>query len=201
MTRLIQAWLRPEVGKSFHIRHALRVNMGEQAGQARTTELHTSRWAAPILHTYKESFAAFERSLFSAEWRREVRQSHISRIHFIHQLSIRFGLFLHAFPLRIILERLPIGCSRFPAGMLKNVNESIALLRFIQRSPVRHAFHSVPLKNFDGVVTEARLQLLQFPWGSVIDPQLKYPCRTAAVRSCSRPEICGDDGRRRNRLQ
>lgn len=93
---------------------------------------------------------------YLAQWRRKVRQSHVCGLDLLHDLSVRLGFFPDTLPLGVILERLPVRGSGFPAGMLKDVDQSIALLGIVERRPVRHALQAVPIEYLDCVLTETR---------------------------------------------
>ena len=71
--------------------------------------------------------------------------------------------------------QLAVAASRL--GMLKNVDEGVALLRLIEGSPVSDAFHSVAVKDFYGVFAEACLQVAQFSWSCMVDAEFVDACR------------------------
>jgi len=64
--------------------------------------------------------------------RRKIRQRQKRRVNLLHQFPILFRFRLHALPLRVILEGLPVRCRRFPARMLQNVKERAAFHRIVQ---------------------------------------------------------------------
>src|ERR1700721_4152929 len=112
-----------------------------------------------------------------AQSRREVGEGEEGRINFIHELPVHLGFVVDTFPFRIVLKRLPVGSRRFAAGMLKNVDKGIALLRLIERRPISNAFDSVALKEFYGVLPEACQQVAQFSRSRMIDTQFIDACR------------------------
>src|SRR5436305_199836 len=71
--------------------------------------------------------------------RREIRQDEKRRVNLLEKFSVRLRFLLHALPLRVVLKGFPIRRCGFAAGMLKDVDQSIALFRFIDRSPIRNA--------------------------------------------------------------
>src|SRR5271166_320462 len=104
-----------------------------------------------------------------AQARREVSQSEERRINFLHEFAVRLGFVADGLPLWVIPEGFPVGGRRFAARMLKNVDQRVALLRLVEWSPVSHAFHSMPVKDLNGVLAEAPLQVAQFPRSRMID--------------------------------
>ena len=120
-----------------------------------------------------ELFAVFR----LAQARGEVGQGEEGGVNLVHEFAVGLGFFVDTLPLRIVLERFPVGSCRFAAGMLKNVDESVALLRLIERRPVSDAFEPVAIKDFYGVVAEARLELGQFSRGRMIDAEFVDGCR------------------------
>jgi hypothetical protein len=140
-----------------------------------------------------------------AQSRREVGEGEEGRVNFIHELSIHLGFVVDTLPFRIVLKRLPVGGRRFAAGMLKNVDKGIALLRLIERRPISNAFDSVTLKEFYGVLPEACQQVAQFSRSRMIDTQFIDACRglrrIGLVLLSSGPNGCRKQRRRRNRLE
>ncbi len=55
--------------------------------------------------------------------------------------------------------------------MPQDVDQRIALLWFVEGSPVGDALDTVLLKNLDRMVAEPRQQVRQFSRRSVVDPQ------------------------------
>jgi hypothetical protein len=104
--------------------------------------------------------------------RREIRQDEKRRVNLLEKFSVRLRFLLHALPLRVVLKGFPIRRCGFAAGMLKDVDQSIALLRFIDRSPIRNALQAVAIEDLDGVVAKARLEFGQLAGCGVIDAKL-----------------------------
>jgi len=88
--------------------------------------------------------------------------------------------------------------------MLKNVDEGVALLRLVEGRPIRHALHPVAVKDFYGVITEARLELGQSFRSGMIDAEfVNDPGGLRGIGlvlpgSC--PKGCGEQCGRRKRL-
>ena len=55
--------------------------------------------------------------------------------------------------------------------MLKNVDQSVALLRLIERRPIGDVFDSVAFKELRGVFAEAREQVAQLSGSGMIDAE------------------------------
>jgi len=103
----------------------------------------------------------------------EVGQSEVGGVNLIHEFAVGLGFLLHTFPLRIVLESLPVGSGCFAAGMLKNVNQGVALLGLIEGRPIGDALHSMAVEDFYGVVAEARLEFRQFSCCCVVDAEFE----------------------------
>src|SRR5215468_265170 len=96
-------------------------------------------------------FSRFGLCMRLAQRRGEVGQDEIGGVNFFGQLAVHFGFFLDTLPFRVILERFPVSGCRFAAGMLQDVHQGVALLRFINGCPVSNALESMPVKKFYGV--------------------------------------------------
>jgi len=59
---------------------------------------------------------------------------------------------------------------------LKNVDQSVAFLRLIERRPISHTLNSVAVKDFYGVVAEARLKVGQFSCSCMVDAEFVDSC-------------------------
>ena len=127
----------------------------------------------PVAQWDRESLTSVRREDVRglAQSRGEVGQGEIGRVNLIDEFAVRLRFLLDTLPLGIVLERLPVGSSGIAAGMLKNVDQGIAFLRFIERRPVRDAFNSVAVKDLYGVVAEARLEVGKFSWSRMIDAE------------------------------
>lgn len=84
--------------------------------------------------------------------------------------------------------------------MLKNVDERVALVGLVHRSPIGDAFHSMTLEDCDGVIAEAGFELSQFARSCMVDAKLEYRCRGTFVLLRS-PESCGKNRSGRNSLK
>ena len=105
---------------------------------------------------------------------RKVGQSHIRGIDFFYDLAVRLGFLLYAFPVGIVLKRFPVRGGCFAAGMVKDVDQCVALVWLVGGNPVGDALHSMLVKNLDGMFAEARQQVGQFSRGCVIDAKFVY---------------------------
>ena len=68
--------------------------------------------------------------------------------------------------------------------MLKDVDQRVALLGFIERRPISDALHSVPVKDFYGVLSEARLQFSQLSLRCMIDAEFVHRVEASLDRRC-----------------
>jgi len=153
--------------------------MGRAAALRRAATFFFPLWSWPVI------------PLRSAHRWREVGQGEISGVNLFGQFPIGFRFLLYTLPLRVVLERLPISGSLFATGMLQDVHQCVALLRFVHRCPISDAFKSMPVKDFYGVVTEAGQQFWQFSRGCMVDPEFVYHARSClriyVVLLCSCP--------------
>jgi len=108
---------------------------------------------------------------FLAQGRGEVGQGHEGGVHFVHEFAVHLGLVVDALPFRVVLKRFPVGGGCFAAGMIEDVDQSVALVGLIDGRPVGDAFHAMAVKEFYGMLAEACQQVCQFPRGGVIDAE------------------------------
>lgn len=134
--------------------------------------------------------------------RGEVGESHICGVDFVHEFAVGLGFFFDAFPLGIVLERFPIGGRGFAAGMVEDVDQSVALVGLIERQPVGDAFHAMLVENLYRVIAKAGQQVGQFSWGGVIDAEFEDSGRVLGGSSVtwlrSGPQRCREECGRGN---
>ena len=68
---------------------------------------------------------------FSAQRRGEVSQGEKGGVNLFGQFAVQFRFFFDTFPLRVVLESLPVGGCLFTAGMLEDVDQGVGLLWFV----------------------------------------------------------------------
>ncbi len=92
-------------------------------------------------------------------------------IDFLDQLAVGFGFIAHALPFGIIAEGLPVGGGGFPAGMRDDVDESLALQRFVGGRPVGYVLDSMLFEELHGVLAKTPQQVVQLAVVGVIDAE------------------------------
>lgn len=103
--------------------------------------------------------------------RRKVGEGHESRVNFVDELAVGFGFVTDTLPLRIVLEGFPVRRRGFAAGVIKDVDQRIALLRLIDRRPISDALDAMTVENLHRVIAEAGQQFWQFSCCGVIDAE------------------------------
>src|SRR5712692_678798 len=106
-----------------------------------------------------------------AQSRREVGQGEVGGVNFFREFAVHLGFVAYTFPLGVVLERFPVGGSRFPARVLKNVDQAVALLRLIEGRPISNVFHAGAFKQLHGVVAEAGQQFSEFSGSCMVNAE------------------------------
>ncbi len=91
----------------------------------------------------------------SAEGRGEVGEREKGGLDFFDELAIGFGLVAGRLPYGVIAKSIPIGGGGFAAGVREDIEESPALKRFVNRSPVGYVADAMLLEKLHGVFAEA----------------------------------------------
>ncbi len=106
-----------------------------------------------------------------ADWRGEVGQNEKRGIDFLDDLAVCFGFIAHALPFGIVAERLPVGGGGVAAGMGEDVDESLALHRFVAGRPVGYVLDSMLFEELHGVFAKTPQQVVQLAFIGVIDAE------------------------------
>src|SRR5712664_1572646 len=99
----------------------------------------------------------------------KVRHHKKRGINLLDEFAIGFRLVTDALPFGVVLEGFPVGCGGFAAGMRQDVNEGLALERFVGGRPVCHVLDTVLFEEFYGVLAKAAEQVIELALESVID--------------------------------
>src|SRR5256884_5747996 len=91
---------------------------------------------------------------------------------FFGQLAIGFGLVAGRLPFGVIAKSIPIRVGGFAAGVREDIEESPALERFLNRSPVGHVADAMLLEKPHGVFAEAAQKIVQLAFVGVVHPEL-----------------------------
>src|SRR5260370_34241713 len=92
---------------------------------------------------------------------RKVRHHEKRGIDLLDEFAVGFRLVTDALPFGIVLEGFPVGCGGFAAGMRQDVNEGLALERFVGGRPVSHVPDTVLFEEFYGVLAKAAEKIVE----------------------------------------
>ncbi len=101
----------------------------------------------------------------------KVRHHQKRGIDLLDEFPIGFGLVADALPFGIVAKGLPVGGSGFATGMRQDVNEGLALKRFVGGRPVRHVLDSMLLEKLYSVFAKAAKQVVKLAFESVVDTE------------------------------
>src|SRR5438876_12446661 len=111
-----------------------------------------------------------------AQSRGEVGQGKEGGVNFFREFAVHLRFVAYTLPLGVVLERFPVGGSRFPARVLKNVDQGVSLVRLVAARPIRNVFRAVASTELHGVLADARQQLSELPGGCRVSAPLVDPC-------------------------